>query len=153
MFDEKQHDLVDMPATDAGLANAEALAAAPEVNGTAPDPVKVDGAPAGDHRRYADAGRKGAERVHQLIQLGRQYEQEHGLKRGRQRLRQLIEEGKRFELEHGLREGRKPRRKRLSRLGREQLVVNLLETLQRMVKPAFREQLRRAVEALSTPTN
>src|SRR4051794_33773132 len=48
----------------------------------------------GEPTWHADAGRKGAQRIHQLIQQGRQYEQEHGLKRGRQRLRQLIEEGK-----------------------------------------------------------
>ncbi len=47
--------------------------------------------------RYVVAGRKGAERIHQLIQRGRLYEQEHNLKRGRQRLRQLIEEGKLYE--------------------------------------------------------
>src|SRR5262249_55063557 len=47
--------------------------------------------------QHAEAGRKGAQRLHQLIQLGRLYEQEHGLKRGRQRLRQLIQEGKLYE--------------------------------------------------------
>ena len=51
---------------------------------------------------HADAGRKGALRVQQLIELGKQYEQEHGLKRGRQRIRQLIELGKLYEKEHGL---------------------------------------------------
>ena len=45
-------------------------------------------------RWRARAGRKGAHRVHQLIQEGRLYEQEHGLKRGRQRLRQLISTSK-----------------------------------------------------------
>src|SRR5205085_4246998 len=43
---------------------------------------------------HAEAGRKGARRVHQLIQEGKLYEQEHGLTSGRQRLRQLIELGK-----------------------------------------------------------
>src|SRR5690348_11438892 len=56
-----------------------------------------------DERWQARAGREGARRVHQLIQAGRLYEQEHGLKRGRQRLRQLIELGKLYEQEHGLR--------------------------------------------------
>ena len=51
---------------------------------------------------HAEAGRKGAQRIHQLIEQGRQYEREHGLKPGRQRLRQLIEEGKLYEKEHGL---------------------------------------------------
>src|SRR5438105_1857974 len=55
-------------------------------------PEGVNGAAA--RRWHAEAGRKGAHRVHQLIQEGRLYEQEHGLKRGRQRLRQLIELGK-----------------------------------------------------------
>ena len=48
-----------------------------------------------------EAGRKGAKRIHELIEAGRQYEQQHGLKSGRQRLRQLIELGKRYEEERG----------------------------------------------------
>src|SRR5947209_15668842 len=59
---------------------------------------------------HANAGRKGALRIHQLIQEGRLYEQEHGLKSGRQRLRQLIELGKRYEDEHGVRPKRRPSR-------------------------------------------
>ena len=56
-------------------------------------------------RRWAgaEAGRKGGRHVHQLIQEGKLYEQEHGLKSGRQRLRQLLELGKLYEEEHGLR--------------------------------------------------
>src|SRR4051794_10017351 len=42
---------------------------------------------------HAEAGRKGALRVQQLIEEGKLYEKEHGLKRGRQRIRQLIELG------------------------------------------------------------
>src|SRR5687768_633071 len=48
-----------------------------------------------------EAGRKGAYRVHELIEAGKRYEREHGLKSGRQRLRQLIELGKKYEREHG----------------------------------------------------
>src|SRR5437660_699172 len=71
---------------------------------------------------HAEAGRKGAHRVHQLIQEGKLYEQEHGLKSGRQRLRQLIELGKLYEQEHGLQpdQPRKPG-ERLSRMEREDL--------------------------------
>src|SRR5271156_1644557 len=52
---------------------------------------------------HAEAGRKGAQRIHQLIEEGRLYEKEHGLKRGRQRLRQLIELGEGYEHEHRMR--------------------------------------------------
>jgi hypothetical protein len=38
--------------------------------------------------QHAEAGRKGAFRIHELVRLGKLYEQEHGLKRGRQRRRQ-----------------------------------------------------------------
>jgi hypothetical protein len=146
MFDEmRTNEFVERTEQENGVANPVPEATA------APDTTAENQVPADGHRRFAEAGRKGAARVHYLIRLGRQYEQEHGLKRGRQRLRQLIEEGKRYEAEHGLRPGRPARRKRLSRLGREQLVATLFETLQRMVKPAFREQLRSVVEALKTP--
>src|SRR6478752_3876820 len=68
----------------------------------------------------AEAGRKGAKRVHQLIQAGKLYEAEHGLKSGRQRLRQLIELGKLYEAEHGQRpDGKRRRGTRLSRQERD----------------------------------
>jgi hypothetical protein len=98
-------------------------------------------------RRHAEAGRKGAHRVHELIREGRLYEQEHGLKRGRQRLRQLIELGKLYEQEHGLR----PRKKlglRLSRLKRDELLATFLQCLVRLARPSFRAELLRLVEAL-----
>jgi hypothetical protein len=108
----------------------------------------------GTPNRHAEAGRKGAHRVHQLIQEGRLYEKEHGLKRGRQRLRQLIELGKAYELEHGLRPNhRKKRGERLSRLGREELLATLLRCLLRIAKPSFRAELRRLVEVLSESEN
>ena len=96
---------------------------------------------------HAEAGRKGARRVHQLIQRGLLYEQEHGLKRGRQRLRQLIELGKLYEQEHGL-GGRKARAGRLGRMSREELVCTLLRCLVRLSKPSYRQALLRLVEAL-----
>jgi hypothetical protein len=92
---------------------------------------------------HAEAGRRGAHRVHQLIRLGKLYEQEHGLKRGRQRLRQLIEEGKLYEQEHGLRS-----RPRVPRVGREQALRDFLRALQRIVQPAYRAELAALVENL-----
>lgn len=103
---------------------------------------------------HARAGREGARRVHQLIQEGRLYEQEHGLKRGRQRIRQLIELGKLYEQEHGLRPRRSPKRgHRLSRLGRQELMATLLECLRRIAKPSFRAELTRLVETLTHESN
>ncbi|WP_157369704.1 hypothetical protein [Zavarzinella formosa] len=69
-------------------------------------PGAVIGAPASipqtvDPVRSA-AGRLGAKRVQQLAELGREYEQSHGLKPGRQRRKQMIQLGRRFEIERGL---------------------------------------------------
>ena len=90
----------------------------------------------------AEAGRKGAKRVHQLIEAGRRYEQEHGLKSGRQRLRQLIQLGKLYEAEHGERPaGKKRRGTRLSRQERDEVVATLLKCLVRIAKPSFRAEL------------
>ena len=98
----------------------------------------------------AEAGRKGARRVHQLIEAGRLYEQEHGLKSGRQRLRQLIELGKLYEAEHGQRPaGKKRRGTRLSRQERDEVVATLLKCLVRIAKPSFRADLGKLAEALS----
>ena len=96
--------------------------------------------PAVTANRHVVAGRKGAERVHQLIQRGKLYEQEHDLKRGRQRLRQLIEEGKLYEQEHGLSPSR--RRKRGAPVSPQQAVRRLLDTLVRVAKPAYRASHR-----------
>jgi hypothetical protein len=101
-----------------------------------------------ESRRHAEAGRKGAHRVHQLIERGRLYEQEHGLKRGRQRLRQLLELGKIYEQEHGLRPTPRERRGRISRTQRGQLLDTLLRCLIRIAKPSMRAELLRLVEAL-----
>src|SRR5438477_8848076 len=111
---------------------------AEERNGTA----AVNGEPMS---RHAEAGRKGAQRVHRLIQLGKLYEQEHGLKRGRQRLRQLIEEGKLYEQEHGL----SPRRaKKRSRLSHKQVMLRLVDALTRIARPSYRPLLAKVAQAL-----
>jgi hypothetical protein len=142
MFNETKADSVDTQPRDEGLPVADSVALEPGLeNG-----VLV---PAGDHSRFAAAGRKGAARVHELIHRGWLYEQEHGLKRGRQRLRQLIEEGKLYEVEHGLREGRKPRQ-RLGKLSREQLLRTFLESVNRMVRPLYRERLKEVIATLDT---
>jgi hypothetical protein len=124
---------------------APAEVAAPEVEVKA---VTPDDPAAEDW--HVQAGRKGARRVHQLVQLGKRYEAEHGLKRGRQRLRQLIELGKRYEQEHGLRPARPKRRGiRLARADRDELLATLLECLLRLAKPSFRGELLRLAAALS----
>lgn len=93
--------------------------------------------------RHAEAGRLGARRVHQLIRLGKLFEEEHGLKRGRQRLRQLIQQGRRYEIEHGL---AKPRRVRPRR---GEAWSDFLAALARVVKPSFRPEVERLAAALT----
>ncbi len=103
-----------------------------------------------EHRWHAEAGRKGAHRVHQLIEQGKLYEKEHGLKSGRQRLRQLLELGKLYEQEHGLAPAEPTKtNERLSRTEREELLGTLLECLLRLAKPSFRSDLVRLTEALA----
>jgi hypothetical protein len=136
------------PATEQPLANghvAPAEEATPTVEGVKTEEMNEV---ATDLWR-AEAGRKGARRVHQLIQEGLQYEKEHGLKSGRQRLRQLIELGKVYEKEHGVQaEQPKKRRQRLARMEREQLLTTLLDCLLRIAKPSFRAELEQLVEVL-----
>jgi len=84
--------------------------------------------------------------VHQLIEEGKLYEKEHGLKRGRQRLRQLIELGKLYEVEHGVQPRRK--RSRLDRMERQELLATLVQCLQRIAKPSFRADLDRLAKTL-----
>jgi hypothetical protein len=88
------------------------------------------------------AGRLGGKRVHHLAELGRQYEQEHGLKAGRQRLKQLVQLGKRYEVEHGLKVAR-PRRQKGGDAWQE-----FLAALARVVKPAHRPAVEQLVAAL-----
>ena len=123
---------------------------------TGPIPAEHTSAPTdgeGSHGDWhAEAGRKGAQRVHQLIEAGRLYEKEHGLKRGRQRRRQLIELGKLYEQEHGLRPAR-AKRKRLSRAERQDVVATLLHCLLRVAKPAYRAEIARLVTTLDAEPN
>lgn len=101
-----------------------------------------------------EAGRKGAQRIHQLIEQGKLYEQEHGLKRGRQRLRQLIEEGKLYEKEHGLtQERRRSRGNRPKRLSSEQQLMSFLQSVLRLAKPRFRSQVARLIQILESEKN
>src|SRR5207302_10457311 len=102
--------------------------------------------PAVDPVRSA-AGRLGARRQQQLIQFGRQYEQEHHLTPGRQRLRQLVQLGKRYEQEHGL-GAAKSRRKR-----RGDAWTEFLTALVRVVKPVHRPAVEALVAALSAREN
>lgn len=87
----------------------------------------------------AEAGRRGGARFHELVKLGRQYEEEHGLTAGRQRLKQLVQLGRRYEQEHGL--AGKPRRRRRKGDAWQEFVT----ALARVVKPAHRA----AVEQLA----
>jgi hypothetical protein len=146
--------------------NDRPLFAADEAIGVRPDagPTvnETPAVPAAEHRPVGangthdeptwrnEAGRKGAKRVHQLIEAGRRYEEEHGLKSGRQRLRQLIELGKLYEEEHGVRPARKERhRQRLSRAERDEVLATLLECLVKIAKPSFRAELARLAGELS----
>lgn len=138
-------------ATPAVATEATPADVAPPVH-EAPIPgLETDGAVNGNgmrSTRHVEAGRKGARRVHQLIEQGRLYEQEHGLKRGRQRLRQLIQEGKLYEQEHGV----GPRR-RTRRVSSDQVVRRLLDALVRIARPSYRAHLLRLIEVLEGVTN
>ncbi len=137
--DRPEENIVPHPAVEAGEPHHEAPA------------TPVDGTPEDWH---AEAGRKGAHRIHQLIEAGRRYEAERGLKSGRQRLRQLIELGKLYEQEHGLHPVvRKSRGKRLSRMEREETLATLLNCLVRIAKPSFRPELQRLAEVLKVKDN
>src|SRR5262249_14771658 len=102
---------------------------------------------------HAEAGRKGARRIHELIQRGLLYGQEQGLKRGRQRLRQLIEEGKLYEEEHNLRaRRRRTQADQFDRMDSDELVQTFLRSLLRLCKPVYREKIARALQALEEAT-
>ncbi len=149
MFEEVKHleaeAAVDLPAVN-GTAT--------QINGTvgqvdSPEPGQqpTEAALRSPSPQHAEAGRKGAFRIHELVRLGKLYEQEHGLKRGRQRRRQLIEEGKLYEQEHGL----SPRRKRRTpRLKPQQVLNGLLQTLWHVARPKYRADLRRLLEVLDS---
>ena len=126
----------DTPVAEAPVPEVEA----PPAEVAAPaDPIVE---PAVDPVRSA-AGRLGAQRVQRLVQLGQQYEQDHGLTPARQRRRQLIQLGKRYEREHGQSAAR-PRRKR-----RGDAWADFLRALSAVVKPAYRPAVEQLVLALS----
>jgi hypothetical protein len=135
----------------------------PELNGAPPTTVDGTGTttPAEDQhtetdtqstahgRWHAEAGRKGAQRVHQLIEQGKLYEREHGLKRGRQRLRQLLAEGKLYEQEHGVTPAtERTSRKRRPRRSSEEVLRDLLQAVLPLTRPAYREPIARLIQAL-----
>jgi hypothetical protein len=91
------------------------------------------------------AGRRGGERFHELVRLGREYEREHGLQPGRQRLKQLVQLGKRYEQEHGLAVA-KPRRRR-----RGDAWAEFLAALARVIRPAHRAAVEQLADALRSP--
>jgi len=127
---------------------AEQPTPGPEGTETVPAADMVNGAGAATSRWHAEAGRKGARRLQELIQEGKLYEQEHGLKRGRQRRRQLLEMGKLYEQEHGLRPVRQKTARRLSGSDRDEVLATLLRCLLRIARPSFRADLVRLIEAL-----
>lgn len=142
MLDNQERELAG---TDEKLPHAAPAVVTEEAkNGTAV------GGQADSPNWHAEAGRKGALRIHQLIQEGRLYEKEHGLTRGRQRIRQLIQEGKLYEKEHGLRTGGRASRARTPRLSSDQLLSTLLHSLVRLSKPKFRAQLVQLLQSLET---
>jgi hypothetical protein len=150
----EQQEQLFTPAGAVAVQGGPAAEVADANGAVAPAAGAADVGATNPERWQAKAGRKGANRVHQLIREGRLYEQEHGLKRGRQRLRQLIELGKLYEQEHGLRPA--PRKKpadRLARADRAELLATLLQCLVRLAKPSFRAELLRLAEALSKVAN
>jgi len=110
----------------------------------APEITPVDAVPHPLHDVRAAAGRVGARRVHELIHLGKRYEEEHGLTAGRQRLKQLIALGRRYEQEHGL-AAPKPRRRR-----RGDVWGDFVSALARVVKPAHRPAVEQLAATLAT---
>ncbi len=157
MFDQNAQEL--SPAENVPQSFAESVAhedvATPDlpsesaVSVPVEEPAHVNGT---DSRRHSEAGRKGAQRLHQLIEEGRLYEKEHGLKSGRQRLRQLLELGKRYEQEHGLGGSRRQPKDALDRMDADQLLKVLFRTLLRLSKPAYRGRLVDVLQKLGDVT-
>lgn len=146
MFDQQTNSTptteVALPEANASVAVPETPVAAVPTPPTDVQPVVVDDTNGVEPRNQrVEAGRKGAQRVHQLIREGKLYETEHGLKSGRQRLRQLLELGKLYEQEHGSRPVKQKRRERLTRSDREELLTTFLRCVLRLAKPSFREEL------------
>ncbi len=131
---------VKVPATH-DTATALTLDVTPALPPEASDASDLTGGPSNHH---ATAGRKGGERMRELIRLGRLYEQEHGLMIGRERLRQLVKFGRQYEADKGL----APKRTRVRRQSPRQSVRLLLQALVRIAKPSHRAELQRALAAL-----
>jgi hypothetical protein len=160
MAENKEHELerlsadqtiaVDVPMNGAGQETpAVDPHGAAATAATAVDNVKdgdQEGERGGSSDWHAEAGRKGALRLRELIREGKLYEQEHGLTRGRQRIRQLIQEGKLYEQEHGLRP--KKRGTRGPRMSGEQLLASFFHAVLRLAKPAYRPQIVRLIQEL-----
>src|SRR5690349_11610127 len=132
MTDHLEEKLVDVDGTSLHT-NGPAGEAHSPANGVPAGAEKETSEEVGTHssepsRWHVEAGRKGAQRIHQLIRQGKLYEEEHGLKRGRQRLRQLIEQGKLYEREHGL-QGPKRRRTRSPRVKSDQVLLTFVHSL------------------------
>lgn len=143
MFDHLE-PIAGLPAEATGLPE---MTTAVPTDAPTTDAIPVDAGANGDW--HAEAGRKGARRLQELIEEGKRYEQQHGLKRGRQRIRQLVELGKRYEQENGLRPQRSgKRRQRLSHGERDELLTTLVQCLVRIAKPSFRPELTRLLDAL-----
>ena len=126
------------PMTDSFPPERSPVPMGDEVPVVAPEPTPQPQLAAVDPVRAA-AGRRGGHRVHQLAELGRKFEEEHGLSPGRQRLKQLIQLGRRYEVEHGLAAPKARRRKR------GDAWAEFVAALARVVKPAHRP----AVEQLA----
>ncbi|HVL12467.1 MAG TPA: hypothetical protein VM529_07875 [Gemmata sp.] len=89
----------------------------------------------------SEAGRRGGERFHQLVRLGREYEREHRLSPGRQRLKLLVQLGKRYEEEHGLAVAKRKR-------PRGDAWAEFLAVLSRVVRPKYRAAIEQLAAQL-----
>ncbi|HZU37953.1 MAG TPA: hypothetical protein VFA18_18680 [Gemmataceae bacterium] len=145
MFEQNEHEFVGLQAPAETLEAEQAPMSAAPVSTQSHDGVVASNG----NDWHADAGRKGAYRIRELIQFGKLYEQEHGLKSGRQRLRQLIEEGKQYELDHGLRPApERASRRRGPRMSKQQLLSTFLHSVVRLAKPSLRAELTRLLDEL-----
>jgi len=154
MTDHREEKLIDVDGTPLHT-NGPAGEAHSPANGVPAGSVQETceevGTDSGEASRWhKEAGRKGAQRIHQLIRQGKLYEEEHGLKRGRQRLRQLIEEGKIYEQEHGLQGPETGRRARSPRVKSDQVLLTFVHSLLRLAKPSVRARIAKMLQALES---
>ncbi len=89
----------------------------------------------------ATAGRKGATRFHELVERGKLYEQEEGLKPGRQRQAQLVEMGRLYEKKHGLAQPEP-----LRRVPQEEVMQRFMGYVRMMAKPTHQQHLLRMAD-------